>query len=81
MNIKEPKKHLEELTYDKNWEPPEIIYGNNLIKEATKTDLNYLVITMDIPWNLVKNSITKTPAQIIYVKNMQKYMLMVIYLI
>ena len=29
MNIKGTKKHLEELTYDKNWEPPEIIYGNN----------------------------------------------------
>jgi len=70
MNTKETKKHLEVLTYDKNWEPPEIIYGNNLIKEATNTDLNYLVVTMDIPWNLVKNNITKPPSQIIYVKNM-----------
>ena len=70
MNIKETKKHLEELTYDKNWKPPEIVFGGNLIKEATNTDLNYLVVTMDIPWSLVKNDISKSPAQVIYVKNM-----------
>ena len=62
--------HSETAFPDPNWEPPEIIYGSNLIAEATKTDEKYVVVTMEIPWDLVKNEITAYPAQVTYVPDM-----------
>ncbi len=61
--------HLDHLYADPNWTGPEIIYGNDLIKEATDTKEKYAVMTMEIPWNLVKDNVVKQPECVIYVPN------------
>jgi glycerol-1-phosphate dehydrogenase [NAD(P)+] len=64
------KNHSETAFSDPNWGSPEIIYGSNLISDATKTDEKYVVVTMEIPWDLVKNDVTKPPTQVVYVPDM-----------
>lgn len=61
--------HLDHLFADPNWEGPEIIYGTNLIKEATNTTERYAVMTMEIPWGLVKDDVVKQPEAVLYVPN------------
>jgi len=63
-------KHLKNLFYDSNWEPPEVIYGKDLIPEVTKTKEKYAVSTMEIPWELVKDKISTPPEKVVFVKNM-----------
>lgn len=63
-------KHLDYLYYDPDWTGPEIIYGENLIRQATDTDERYVVMTMEIPWNLVRQNIKKAPEKVIYVPDM-----------
>lgn len=62
-------RHLEELFYDPNWSPPEVIYGNNLIPEVTKRG-KYAVATMEIPWNLVKEDVVTVPQKVVFVASM-----------
>ncbi len=62
-------KHLEKLFYDSDWTPPEIIYGNNLIPKVTGKG-KYVVATMEIPWNLVKEDVVAPPRKVIFVRDM-----------
>lgn len=68
--MKSKNVHLDQLYYDPNWAAPELVYGENLVAEATDTDERYAVITMEIPWNLVKDNVKKQPEKVIYVPNM-----------
>ncbi len=61
--------HLDHLYADPNWVGPEVIYGTNLIKTATDTKEKYAVMTMKIPWDLVKSDVTKQPECVIEVPN------------
>jgi len=69
MSIKQ-RLHSDEFYYNPNWQPPEIVYGENLIARATGTEENYVVITMEIPWELVKDQVVKKPVQVVFVPNM-----------
>lgn len=69
MSMKQ-KLHSEKSYHDPNWQPPEVIYGENLIAEATDTKENYVVITMEIPWELMKDQVVKKPVQVVFVPNM-----------
>ena len=59
--------HLDHIYADPNWTGPEIVYGKALIKEATNTTERYAVMTMEIPWNLVKDDVVKQPEAVLYV--------------
>lgn len=63
------KIHLENFWHNPNWQPPVMIYGKNLIAEATDTDEKYAVITMEIPWDLVKNEVVRKPETVVFVPN------------
>ena len=65
------KKHLDYLFYDPKWEPPEVIYGEDLLQEFTKDIENYAVSTMQIPWNIVKGKISNLPQKVIFVESME----------
>ena len=64
------KKHLDYLFYDPKWEPPEVIYGEDLLQEFTKDIENYAVSTMQIPWNIVKGKISNLPQKVIFLESM-----------
>jgi glycerol-1-phosphate dehydrogenase [NAD(P)+] len=64
------QRHIEEKISDPDWIAPEIFYGKDLISKATQTGEKYIVVTMEIPWNLVKNEIARKPEQVIYVSDM-----------
>lgn len=66
------KRHLEDFTYDPNWQSPEIIYGEDLIPKITQTSEKYAVATMEIPWNLVRDKLIKKPEKVVFVPNMHK---------
>ena len=66
------RKHLENVAYDLNWCPPEVIYGDDLISKVTQTLEKYAVVTMEIPWNLVKDKLTRQPEKVVFVPNMHK---------
>ena len=66
----ERRLYSDDRYYDPNWQPPEIVYGDNLIARATDTEENYAVITMEIPWELVKDKVVKKPVQVLFVPNM-----------
>lgn len=66
----EVKRHLNHLFSDPNWEPPEVVYGEDLLSEFTVTEANYAVSTMEIPWDLVKNKVSRSPKKVIFVKGM-----------
>jgi len=70
MSTTTKKNHSETAFSDPNWGSPKIIYGTDLISEATQTDEKYVVVTMEIPWDLVKNDVTKQPTQVVCVPNM-----------
>lgn len=63
-------KHLENLFFDPNWKPPEVIYGNDLISEVTEIKEKHAVSTMEIPWELVKDKISTPPEKVVFVENM-----------
>jgi glycerol-1-phosphate dehydrogenase [NAD(P)+] len=64
-------RHIEKKISDPDWIAPEICYGKNLISQATQTDEKYIVVTMEIPWNLVKNQVARKPEQVIFVSDMR----------
>lgn len=66
------KSHLENFVYDPSWKSPEIIYGYDLISQITQTSEKYVVATMEIPWNLVKDKLIKQPEKVVFVPNMHK---------
>lgn len=66
------KRHLEDFTYDPNWQSPEIIYGEDLISKLTRTREKYAVATMEIPWNLVRDKLVKQPEKVVFVPNIHK---------
>jgi len=59
-------KHLENLFFDPNWKPPEVIYGNDLISEVTEIKEKDAVSTMEIPWQLVKDKISTPPEKVVF---------------
>jgi len=63
--------HSENAYADPNWKAPRIIYGNNLVCKATDTKEKYVVCTIEIPWNIVKEHVTNPPSHIIFVPNMR----------
>lgn len=65
--MQEKLVHLDHIYADPNWTGPEIVYGKALIKEATNTTERYAVMTMEIPWNLVKDDVVKQPEAVLYV--------------
>ena len=62
--------HSMERVIDPEFTPPKVTYGRNLISEITDTDESYAVITMDIPWDLARESVTKPPAHVSFVQDM-----------
>ena len=72
MSAQKPAKHSESRYSDPKWIPPTVHYGRGLISEATRTKEKYIVATMEIPWNIVKEKIVSPPAQVIYVSDMHK---------
>lgn len=69
MSMKE-KLHSEESYHNPDWQPPEIIYGEELIEKATDIKEDYAVITMEIPWELVKGRVVRKPAKVVFVPDM-----------
>ncbi len=66
------KRHLEKLTFDSDWQSPEIVYGEDLISKVTRTREKYAVATMEIPWDLVRGKLKKQPEEVVFVSNMYK---------
>lgn len=62
--------HTEERLIDPDMTPPEAQYGYDLIPKVTDTDEEYAVITMEIPWDLVKDKVTRPPKHVAFVRNM-----------
>ena len=62
--------HSEERMFDPDMAPPEARYGDDLIPAATDTDEDYAVITMEIPWDLVKDRVTRPPKHVAFVEGM-----------
>ncbi len=62
--------HAEERRYDPGYSPPQARYGYDLIPQVTDTDEDYAVITMEIPWDLVKDKVTRPPKHVAFVRNM-----------
>lgn len=63
--------HSEERYYDPNWQRPDVVYGNDLIGSIARPGERFAVVTMEIPWNLVKDSLTAKPDAVVLVKNME----------
>jgi len=63
--------HSEERSYNPNWQRPEVIYGNNLIGEIVEPGERFAIVTMEIPWNLVKEAVPAKPEAIVFVRDMQ----------
>jgi glycerol-1-phosphate dehydrogenase [NAD(P)+] len=70
MNPESRKLHSEKLYFDPEWKPPRTVYGSNLIGQATEKGGNYALVTMEIPYNLVRDSLKHKPAAVVYVPNM-----------
>ncbi len=62
--------HSEERVIDPGMMPPEAEYGYDLIPEVTDTDEEYAVVTMEIPWDLVKDKVTRVPKHVAFVRDM-----------
>ncbi len=63
--------HTEERLFAPHWTPPEVEYGYDLIPGITDTDEEYAVITMEIPWGLVKDKVARPPKHVAFVENMR----------
>jgi len=63
--------HSEDRVIDPAWTPPRAQYGRGLIRELTDTDEDYAVITMEIPWDLVKDQVARPPKHVAFVKDMR----------
>lgn len=66
------RRHLENVVYDPNWQSPGVIYGDDLISKVAQASEKYAVATMEIPWNLVKDKLTRQPKKVVFVPNMHK---------
>lgn len=64
------KIHYEDFRHNPDWQFPEVVYGENLISEATNTNEKYAVVSMEIPWDLVKDRVVKQPEKVVFVPNM-----------
>ena len=74
MQIRKPKHNYMEVAelYNPDWIMPDVIHGENLIRQATDTSEKYAVLTMEIPWDLVKNEVKNPPAAVVFVPDMKK---------
>lgn len=63
-------EHSERRILDPHWNPPEVEYGYDLIPRIMDTDEDYAVVTMEIPWNLVKDKVKRAPKKVVFVRNM-----------
>ena len=66
------RRHLENVVYDPNWQSPGVIYGDDLISKIAQASEKYAVATMEIPWNLVKDKLTRQPKKVVFVPNMHQ---------
>ena len=67
--------HSERAFYDPNWQPPDVVYGADLIRQATDVDCRYVVVSMPIPWALVEGGVARTPEKVVFVPNMHVHTL------
>ncbi len=65
------REHLDHLFYDPEWKPPEMVYGENLLAEFTRNEGEYVVSTMEIPWNIVKSKVSTPPAKVLFAQNIE----------
>lgn len=66
------KLHSEKLYFDPDWKPPQVVYGSNLIEKATDTEGRYAVVSMGIPWRMVKDKVSREPEKVVFVPNMHQ---------
>ena len=64
-------RHSEEKFYDPNWQRPEVVYGNRLIDSVVEPEERFVVATMEIPWNLVKDALPVKPETVVFVRDME----------
>jgi glycerol dehydrogenase-like iron-containing ADH family enzyme len=65
--------HSEQSYYDPEWKPPRLIYGSNLIRQATETDEKYAIVTMEVPFNLMRDKLRKKPDTVVFVPDTHKH--------
>ena len=59
-------KYSDERVFDPQWQVPEVEYGTNLIGKITDTSQRYVLVTMEIPYNLIKDKISRQPEKILF---------------
>lgn len=52
------------------WKQPSVRYGEDLIREAMSIDVPYAVVTMELPWNLVRDQVTAPPKSVVLAGSM-----------
>jgi glycerol dehydrogenase-like iron-containing ADH family enzyme len=63
--------HSEERLTGPDCAPPTAEFGRDLIAPLTDTEERYAVITMEIPWNLVRDRVSRPPAHVAFVRDMR----------
>ncbi len=64
-------KHSEQRFYNPDWERPDVVYGDDLIDEIVEPGERFAIVTMEIPWNLVRNKLSAKPEVVVFVRDMQ----------